>query len=221
MREIEKQFEKAQVARNNGQINEAISGYEKVRKEAQAQNDHNLAAECLHMIGVAYKQEKQYPQAEKALQDALMEFEKLDQPVLIGAVLRDLGDVALYQENYPKAQNLLEQSITTLAKTDNLGHLGISKVKLGVVKARQGDVEVGEAIIKEGIADISQSPDQFFESTGYFNLAEVQKQAGKLTEARGSLAKAQEILDSLGSLDEFQERRKQISNLLKELGNII
>lgn len=215
--ELEKQFDRAQIKRNNGQINEAVADFQRIREESLKADKKHLAADCLHMIGVAWKQAENFPQADNFLKLAKEEFESLEDSFLEGAVLRDLGVVALKQENYSQAANFLLESIKVLEKTSQQGHLGISKVKLGLVYAGEDQLDEAVRIIEEGIADIQNSPDRFFEMTGYLNLAEVQKQAGNMVQARESLKKAEQVLNEIGPDDQFKVRRRQIEDLRAKL----
>src|SRR5439155_9996908 len=98
-------FEKAQTLRNNGQIGEAIEVYQQARNEVG--DNKWLAAECLHMIGVAYYQDKKFEEAEKFLNQARDEFKKLQDRDSLAAVLRDLGQVARGLKDFNKAINLM------------------------------------------------------------------------------------------------------------------
>lgn len=211
---LQELFEKAQVKRNNGQIEEAVEFYKKAREEALKGGDLKLAAECLHMIGVAYYQAEQYIKANKFLNQAKEEFEKLNDQILIGATLRDLGLVARRDKDLAKAKKLLEVSITHLK--NNPGHLGISQVKLGMVLSEAGDLTGAEEKVKEGIKNIQNSPERFFEAIAWMNLGEVQKMAGRIEESKFSLLQAQKVLDSLSLPQENQSLRKQIQELLKD-----
>lgn len=215
--DLEKQFAKAQEQRDNGQIKEAVADYQLIMDEALQSSDRRLAAMCLHMIGVALKQDGQYPEAGKILKDAEKEFGELGDQDLVAAVLRDRGDVALHQKDYVKAKELVEQSISLLSASQRIGHLGISKAKLGLVLAAEGKLAEAEAIIKEGLDDIKKSPDRFFELSAYLYLAEVQRQAGKKEEAKQSLYLAKGLLDEIGAPEQFLVRRKQVDDLLKKL----
>ncbi|MFH0937335.1 MAG: tetratricopeptide repeat protein [Candidatus Daviesbacteria bacterium] len=214
---LEKLFEEAQGKRNNNQIPEAIEDYQKVRDEAQNLGNRELSAESLHMIGVAYYQDKKYPQAEEMLDKAQKEFEEMGNNLLVGAIQRDRGLIAFEEKSLEKAQDFLRESIQTLEKIGNLGHLGVSQVKLGVVEAARGDTLEGETTIMRGIDNISQSPDKFFLATGYFDLAKVQKQTGKIDEARKSWEKSLEILNQISGQNEFKSRREEITKFIKNL----
>lgn len=215
----EELFEIAQQKRNNGNITEAVDDYQKVRKIALKTGNHWLAAESWHMIGVAFKQEGNFTRAKEALQQAQKEFSKLGDDIFVGAVLRDLGDVAFHQKDLIPAKDFLNRSIKTLTETANLGHLGMSKVKLGVILATEGQLAEGEAKVKEGLLAIEKSPDKFFESTACLDLALIQKQNGKKEEASWMLKRAEQLLNELGGPDQFLARRRQIAQLKQEIKN--
>lgn len=211
---LQKLFDEAQTKRNNGQIEDAVSDYQQTRTEALKTGEEWLATESLHMIGVAYYQAEQYSKAEKFLIQAKEEFAKLNDKDLVGAVLRDLGLVARKEKDLSKAKKLLEESIAYLK--GNLGHLGMSQVKLGMVLSEEGNFSEAEEKVKEGIKNIQNSPERFFEALAWMNLGEVQKMTGKIKESKLSLLQAQSVLDSISSPYENQSLRKQIKELLKD-----
>lgn len=216
---LEKLFEEAQIKRNNGQIEEAVVEYQKIRKQALQINNQQLAADCLHMIGVAYKQVFDHQLAQDYLAQAKIEFEKIGNQVGVGAVLRDQGVDALNDHNLSLAEQLMSQSIENLINTDQKGHLGISQAKLGLIWAARGKFDEAESKIKEGIGNIEQSSDRFFELTAWKNLAEIQIRAGEKEKARQSLQKAIEILNLISNSKQFLARRREFAELEKQLGS--
>ena len=211
--EIDEIFQQAQDKRDNQEIAESISLYQQVREQALEAGDQHLASESLHMIGVAHYQNEDYAGAEEALRTSQEEFEAAGKNDFVGFVLRDRGLVALKQKDFPKAKELLQQSITSLRES-NKGHLGISIVKLGVVIAEEGDSEAGEKQIREGIAVIEESDERFFASTAYFDLAKLLRKAGKADEAREAARKSEEILNTIGGEERFKKRRKELNEFL-------
>ncbi|MBI4036503.1 tetratricopeptide repeat protein [Candidatus Daviesbacteria bacterium] len=212
--EAKELFDQAQVKRNNNQTDEAVSDYLKVREQVLAEGNKWLGAECLHMIGVAYYQVERWEESDKFLKEAEEEFRKLDDQMLLGATLRDRSSLARGQKRFDEAMDLIDQSINYIA-----GHLGISQVKKGMVLSDQGELAGAEKLILQGIANMEGSPDKFFLSTGYFNLAEVQYKMGRQEEAGISLEKAREILHEIAKPDEHLPRRKQMDELARKLTN--
>ncbi len=208
-------FEKAQIERNNGQIKQAVADYQKVREQALRVGDRRLGAECLHMIGVAYYQDESYREAITSLEKAQKELERLGDEMLVGATLRDLGLVAKAQKNYDQAKRYYQESLDHLQKFP--GHLGMTRVKLGKVYLDEEELALAEQTIQKGIVEIAPSPEKFFLSSAYFDLAQVQKRAGKIEEARKSVEKSKEILDEISGPDQNQSRRQEIKDFLKEL----
>lgn len=185
--------------RNNGKINEAVKLYMEARVESQEIDNKWLASECLHMIGVSFYQDKKFKEAEEFLNQSKEEFDKLGDNDLVAAVLRDLSQIAKSQKDFDEATELIQQSIDLLKNSQKQGHLGISQVKLGMILADQENLEEAQTKIKIGIDNISKSPERFFEASAYFNLAEVQRKAGKEDEAKKSAEKSLQILDKLGN----------------------
>ncbi len=216
---LQEQFEKAQVTRNNGQIDEAVAMYQEVIDQVDGDNDRFWANESLHMIGVAYYQDEKYDLAKEYLEKALGEFRKLDNTDMEAAVLRDLGMIARSQKNFESAEHFLEDSVSLLSGSEQLGHLGISKVKLGMVHADQGELEEAEGLIEEGLKDIEGSTDRFFEVIGNVNLAEIQERSGKIDQAKASLKKAKSLLEGLGGSDKNQDMQRKIQKLSEQLAN--
>jgi tetratricopeptide (TPR) repeat protein len=217
---LEELFEKAQIARNNGQTEEAVVAYLEAREKAlndQKGKKLKLATECLHMVGVTYLDSRDYDQAEEFLNKALEESrDNLKDNLLIGATLRDLGLLARVQQHLSKAKFYLRQSLDYLGEFK--GHLGISQVKLGSVAAEEGNLEEAERMMEEGLENIKDSSDRYFEATGYLDLGKVYQKEGKKVEAKAAFEKSLEILNRISTVEEFQEMRTE---LLKQMVNFV
>lgn len=212
-------FEEAQYLRNNNLIDQAVERYKDIREEVKGK-DNKLAIECAHMIGVSYYQIKNWDKAKVWLKKAKIEVEDQKDLLLLGAVLRDLALVARGEKNFIEAEDYLIESINILKKEKNLGHLGISEVKLGILLAEKGgDLEQAEETIREGLEHIKLSPDRFFEVIGYVNLAEVLMQAKKNDLAEDSLKEGLRILDQISDKDQNKGMREKIEAEFKKLNN--
>jgi tetratricopeptide (TPR) repeat protein len=209
-------FEQAQTFRNNGDIEKAISLYTKVRN-ASISRDPLLAAECLHMIGVSLYQSQKFIDAESSLLLSQQEFESLGRSDFIGFVLRDRGAVARSQKDYEKAKSFLRESVSLLHNVSNVGHEGISLVKLGRVLADEGNYEEAIATITQGISLLTKSSELFFLSSSYFDLAKVELLKGDISAAKEHAKTSLSLLDSSFSLDEFLERRKSLAEFFTSL----
>lgn len=208
-------FEKAEKLRSEEKGDKAVSFYQQAREKSG--DDKWLVAESAHMIGVIHYQQKKFGEANKILERAKEEFEKVDDADMVGAVLRDLGLVAYEQKDYQKAKDLLEKSIQTLLRSTKKGHLGISQVKLGMVEKELGDLQRAEDLVWQGVTSISLSEDRFFESIAYYNLAQIQKELGKIEEAKSSLQRSKEILDKIAGPEEHKNRREKMAKFLEDL----
>lgn len=217
MSNLEKLFEQGQLLRNNGEFDPAIRSYRQIISDEAA--DPQLAADSQHMIGVTYKQAEKFAAAENSLRIAQQLFAKQGVLDRVGMVLRDRGDIAFHQKKYDVAKSLFEKSITHLQAPDMIGHRGMTVVKLGEVIVAQGDFVNGEKTMIDGIALIEQSRDLFFLSNGYYHVGLVQKANGKKIEAKRSLEKSLEVLDSFSTEEEYKSRRQQIRRALAELAS--
>jgi tetratricopeptide (TPR) repeat protein len=194
-------FQLGQKLRDNGNIDRAISSYQKAREVALQENNKRLASECLHMIGVAFYQDKKYQEAEKYLLDSINEFKTQKNEEFIGIVLRDLASVNPRLDKKSDTRRHYLKSIKLLSK--NKGHRGISKAKLGMFYLKLTDFENAEKWIKAGIKDLEDSTEWFFLSSAYLYLAQVY--------ATKSLA----LLDKHAPKDEFLLRRKELQKILE------
>ncbi len=216
---LQERFKKASFDRDNDNVQEAIIEYAQIREKALSEGLKELAIDCLHMTGISYSHIEDYKQAEEFFQKAQSEFKQVGNKMKVGAVLRDRGSIAAASGNLNQAEELMQQSIHILKLTEFPGHLGISKVKMGMINLKRGKADEAEQEILEGIKDIEQSKDKWFESTAYFNLAEVQKELGKKSEVKQSLNKALEILNQIARPNEHSRRRQKITQLLQELNH--
>ncbi len=216
---IELDFQEAQKLRNNGKINKAVRLYQKIRNSFLKENPH-LATECLHMIGVAYYQKKDFNKAEVSLEEALIEFGKDNNLEFAGFVLRDLGTNARANERYGEAESYLRQSISNLHQVGNKVHEGMSKVKLGRVYADQGKYEEALREIYEGswliVTDKEGKESWFFLSTAFLDRAKVYLQIGNINQAKNDAKESLEMLNAYAKPNEFTSRRKEIKKILGE-----
>jgi tetratricopeptide (TPR) repeat protein len=216
-RPIDKLFDEAQILRDNGRIDEAVKLYKEVRHHAQKKYDLWLASECLHMIGVAYAQAEKTEEADKFLEEAQKEFEARKDVESAGMVYRDRGLVAKKCQDYPLAESMMKKSLENLlsVRYPNMGHVGISRVKLGLIKAAQGDLRLGIDIIKKAIGDLENSRDTFFLSTAHFDLAQLLRESGDSQQAAKEAIDARTILNNVDPTGKkFTERRKEIQEFL-------
>ncbi len=196
-------FEKAQELRNNGEIVDALILYSEARDEFLKEKDLKGGAECLHMIGVAYYQESKFEEAEKYLQLALGEFIESNDIESQGFVFRDLGMVARGQKDIAKAKEYYLESIKLLHKVGNIGHEGMSHVKLGKLIALEGKLDEAFTEINKGIKMLEKSKEKFFLAGAYVDRAQVDAQ------------KALSILNSFSTKDEFKKMREKIDKIFK------
>jgi outer membrane protein assembly factor BamD (BamD/ComL family) len=215
--DIQQLYQQAQKDLDNGHIQRAIPAYETVRQAALAEHNSWLAAECCHMIGVAYYQDRLYTEAEAALQDAEDEFKDLDETAFIGIVLRDRGLVAFKEEQYDQAKDLMQQSIDLLCTTDEADHLGFSKVKLGVVNSAQDQPEIAEQLVFAGIEDIQTSDNFFFLASANYDLAKVQRQLNQKVLALKSAQQAKNLIETHFPDDEYLSLRHQIAAFIRSI----
>lgn len=222
--EAEQLFSRAQVARDNGQTSEAIDFYSQAREKFQEAKMWQEASECLHQGGNCYRmginglpKTETFNLAEQSLMRALEEFQNQNIPLLIGATQRDLGLTQLQMGQLERAETSIKDSIKTLEGTEALGHLGMSKIALGRVYSAQESYDQALQMIKEGITDTKKSEDFFFTSTGYWDLAQLNKKAGLRDEAYYAAHQALDIIWAKFPLDQFRTRRIEINGFLDDL----
>lgn len=163
------------------------------------------------MIGLLYQQKEELTKAEEILIKAQQEFEDG-----VAFVLRDRARVALEAKDLEKAEGLIKQSINLLSNSTQKGHLGISQVQLAKILTQKGNVVAAE-LIKDSIKLLHQSPNRFFEPSAYFNLAQVQNQAGKKEEAKQMAEKSLEILNSITNKNQHKKLKEERLKFLKEI----
>jgi tetratricopeptide (TPR) repeat protein len=93
----------------------------------------------------------------------------------------------------------------------------MTQVKLGLLFSEMEDLDKAEETIKEGLENVLKTPNSFFTSTAYFDLAKLQKKMEKLGEAKSSTEKALGVLDKISNREQFQRRRKEIEKFLTSL----
>jgi tetratricopeptide (TPR) repeat protein len=228
---LQKRFLDIQKKRDAGKFDEASDEYTQCREIAQSLGDTWIAAECLHMIGVIDNETKQYAQAEKNLQQAEKEFRNMADNILVGATLRDRSSLALAQEDISRAEELLQQSVTTLEGTNDSGQLGISIVGLGKIQKKQAEIAQSDKekeaklqqaakSIQKGIKIIHEdAANTYFEANALRHLAEIFLAQGKKAEAKDAISKAKEILTKIEKEEnkQFTKEREKLEEVEKSL----
>ncbi len=209
-------YEEAQQERTNGDVKLCLVDYAGVRTRSQKEGNLQRAALCLHMMGVAYYQDEHFDEAEKAYAQAALEFERLGDTFDVGALLRDQGTLATKQNRFDDAIALFEKSIDTLKTAGNLGHQGISEVKLGLALSEKNEMEKAEQTAREGIAHLEQSSEWYFLSNGHRDLGRILLKENKKEEAKAEFEKALAILREHSQEGEFIKDKEKLQELLQD-----
>lgn len=122
--------------------------------------------------------------------------------------------VARKDKRFEDAITLFEQSMKKLARAGNIGHQAMSISKLGLVYSDQGDNESAVRMIEEAITLLEETPEQFFLSTAYLDLARIYKKMGEQKRGKDAAKKSLDLLNGLSTEDEFTERRKEIQTFI-------
>ena len=213
-----KLFEKAEQLRVEEKLEDSLSVYVEALKQAQKEGSDWIVGESLHMSGLVNLQLERYSESKEFFFEAEKKFRDLNNPEMAGAVLRDQAARAVAEGDYVLGESLLKESIRTLIQTEQLGHLGMSKVKLGNVYRRQNRLEEAEGIVREGLEEIKNSAERFFESSAYFELAHIQKERGDLNQARVSGTTALRVLEDVAPGDKHSTRKKEMKLFIDRLG---
>jgi tetratricopeptide (TPR) repeat protein len=210
-------FEKAEQLRQEEKLEDSLRVYAEALKQALKEGNDWIEGETLHMSGLVNLQLSRYPEAKRLIVDAKKKFLVMNHQEMIGAVLRDQAAIAVADEDFVLAESLLKDSILSLTRTEKKGHLGMSKVKLGSVYRKQGKREEAEKYVKEGLEEIRDSEERFFESSAYFELAYIQKEMGDLNQAKLSGLTALRILEDISTEDKHNKRKKEMKLFIDRL----
>lgn len=209
---LDQEFAHAQALRNLGEKEtsiEAIAAYERLREHANILGADQMAANAIHMIGVAKYQQEDYTGAEQAYKEAQAEFEKLHYDLLVAAVLRDLSSVA-YKKTPPDfelAHKLIDEGLARLTD-DQAEHKGMSRVRKGKIHLMQNNLEEAEqhAIAGVTLGDSVSEP-TYFQARSRGDLAEILIAAKKYNEAKKVIEEAEEIL---GNVEKAQPEGEKV-----------
>ena len=101
----------ASVELKRGQFQEAIENSEKSIKLLTQLNDVNGLGETHNILGMVYKEQKDYDQASVNFNKALVYYESTNNKEKIAGVYHNVGTVFLEQKKYSNALNYLNRSI--------------------------------------------------------------------------------------------------------------
>ncbi len=213
---IEELFKQAEKLREAEDLDAATEIYKKVAILAKKERKGWFEAESIHMLGVVFNQLKNLADALDYLDQAERLFFEQKNLGMVGAVLRDKGMIAINEKNFDKAEQLLKKSIQYLENEKLGGHLGISKVKLGELYLILNKLSDAERFVLEGIDEIKNTDDQFFESSAYFALAKIQRGQKQNSESQLSARRALNILEKV-SFTGHKNRKDEIQKFIKSL----
>lgn len=157
-------FEKPDHLRNQGKSFEAAEAYKQVANTSENKNE---VAAALHMAAVCLNQAGQHQEAQPFFDKAREIYQSLNDSVNLARVVRDQGTCLLNQKDYHGAKKLLQESISALEETNQLGELSMSQAKLAVVLAKLKDVNKSEALLMKMLENVKKSDNSFYVATAY------------------------------------------------------
>ncbi len=215
--DLHQQFQLAQQKRENGQFDNAIADYQQIRLAAISGGDVQLAAECLHMIGVSYYQQNELTMAQDYCQQALEIFQRINDKDFSAITYRDLGLIYYKVQDFAQAKELLLKSVSGLKDSKLTSQYAMSQAKLGFVRAIQGEVKEGVILMQEAIVLLESTNDKFFLSIVFFDLARIYQSAEMIEDAKQGMERSLQILNSISSDGQYLQRRKELADLQMNL----
>lgn len=143
---LKQAVKKAEDREKNGLLEEAAQAYVEAAKYFQPDNLDQVAI-CLGRAGICYRQAKDYPNAEKCLQDALtiQEMFNKDHPDT-AAILVNLGNVSRNRGHFDKAEKCYNRALLINGGVMGESHFEMAKIfnNMGVVCSDMGKPDEAE-----------------------------------------------------------------------------
>lgn len=160
---------------NIGQINmkvgnyrEALVYYQRALKSIEASGDKVYYANALNDMAQAYRQLGQYDQAVSYCEKAIAVNKEIDNAYGIGLNYQILGDIYARTENLGDAQELLEEGMELLQKTDDIAAQAMTLLSLAGLEIRSGQADKASASLDKCYDLINLSNDLGIRSLYHF-----------------------------------------------------
>lgn len=159
------QFKQAQKFKDNGQTDQAIEQFQKIVKQAVSQNQPELQAQAVHMLGVCFLMERKHQQALQTLQQASQLYQQLDFPLELGSVYRDIGLTFFYRKQYDQSRQWLDRSAQVLGKIQAKAELGLTLAKSALLFKEMHQWDKSSLLFKQSLTLIREQGHWFYEAT--------------------------------------------------------
>ena len=176
------------------------NSYLQRRQHASAQNDYELALEqpaikdhpllegkIKSNLSVIKYREKETEAALELIDQAILIFDELGQPLEKRRVLAILGDIHRDLGEEEEAYALYQSSLILYLKAEDKRGLGRLQVKLAELELAQGNFIKAEKLFDKCISNAQQSKDKNLRWHAFAGLGIAQEKLGKLTDAIDSL----------------------------------
>ncbi len=166
------------------------------------------------LLGISLAKTQDFQKAEEHLEIALKQFKTLKKQLNPNwyslMTLNELGNVALYQGEYPKALDYYQQALDLAKANNDLWQLSRTFSNLGTIKDLTGNYAEAEALHKESLSLKETLDDKDGIAVCYLNLGTVQYVQGNYTDAQPLFEQSHTIFRALGNL---RRQANAINNL--------
>jgi tetratricopeptide (TPR) repeat protein len=146
-----------------------------------------LVAESIEMIGVTLDYGKRYPEAEQRFRDALARFEKIhgSEHADVARVTTNLALNLMLQKREDEAEKIFERAVAILEKLGNQEELAYALDGLATIRFRRDDFDGARALFRRALElhEKNHGKDHPKVATVLYNLASLEREAGKLEQA--------------------------------------
>ena len=183
-----------------GRHKEAIFYYERACKLAEDMNEPRQRGLAYWGLALAYKSSDDLHRAEKAFQEAVDTFERLDDMHLALPLHAVLAQVLIKLNDFPKAERHLKLALETAERLNDAHARGIALGNLAIFHMKRGKLVEAIQAAQEGLNAVKEKDDPRTEGQLFQTLAEAYEASQNVPAAE------QAYLDAITTLGHSQER---------------
>jgi len=202
-----------------GQIDQAISDYEKALGLLRALGEHEKTGAILNNMAVDYANQGNLGRSEQLYRDAKSHFEYSGDKQNEAVALCNIADILYLRGELNAAAKTYQQSLDLIATIDH-GDPGYAMYRMADLSLTQGNVREAKKLAERSVEVFKSTQGNYQSlSQAVVELGEVLKAEGDLASAHQQFLTAQDLQKKVGDIGLVQESVAELADLALEEGH--
>ncbi|WP_308194348.1 AfsR/SARP family transcriptional regulator [Micromonospora salmantinae] len=208
----------AQIALEQGDHDNAKGWLEEALVICAEHNNHRVAAQVRHRLGEMYLQRDDVDAADETFRSVLATVREAEDQLGIAFALEALGRVRIRQDRLSEARELLLQAQKLSHEAGNQPLSARALLSLGILHERRGEPHTASRYLTEALVLFEQMGARAWLGQTLEALAELHLHQGDQADAAARGQAPVDALDSIGSREAGELRRRLAARLLENRG---